>query len=133
MSNTQADVVPNDANATPISQVIPASHGEVASILLTLPSGVATSLSVLAGTAYPTATATKGAPDITGWLLSNETANVIRVGGHNITAVIGFPLPSGLAFPQSVGWQTDPAKTYIRQDSGAPITLNLTLLGKLTD
>ena len=133
MSNTQADAVPNDANATPIPQVIPAKHGDIRSILIALPSGVASKLSTLAGDDYPTADDVKGPPEITGWIVVNEQAETIRAGGSNVSATIGYPIPDGSGSPQPLGLQTDPGKTYLFQASGATVNLQLILMGNLVD
>lgn len=120
LSNTALD---RKGHAVPM---VAGDFGDIETLVLTVPDNTATPLSAAAD--YP------ATPTVLAWMLQNfntEANRIAFVSGANVAMNLGVFLGKAQGpAPSVLQLLTDPGKTYVIQNSGAPVTYILTLCGK---
>ncbi len=124
---TQSRTTAKDRKGTPVPMVA-GDFGDIVTLSLVVPDDEATPLSD--ATDYPVR------PVILAWMLQNfnKAANQAAfVSGANVAMDAGVFLgkrATAVSEPSTIALLTDPGKTFIIQNSGGPVTYQLTLCGR---
>lgn len=129
MAETQNKAAGVDQNGNPIPMV-GGEFGDIITLVLTVANADST-VKLSSAADYPKN------PTVISWVLQNFNTiagDDFFVSGSEVVAGQGLLLAKGGVGPNGVpgtlSLMTDPGKTFIRQDSGGPLNLQLTLFGK---